>query len=441
MARGASQRAVAGAIALLACVTMFVGAGGLASAQPAPNARLQTPPPGTWTVGFSWADSFSTLLASIPFDATSLAIFDNDTQQFTVYIPGAPAPVNAEASAMLDVGSIIWVKRSESGAVASPSEGCEPVPTQLLALLDDRVGFGANATGGAAGCIYHVTNGNNNGEGSLREGARMGDRWIVFDGDFTIQLNNDVNIRGNTTVDGRGRHVEIAGGGLHLEGIGASNVIITDVTIRDVGSHNSDLINVREGATDFWFNHLALVGATDEYIDIGRAGPLGLYGTVSWTHFQRRENSTEEFALLIGDDGGIETNHLMHVTIHHNWFNGTRQRNPLVTGATVHMFNNVIQWRLYGVQVRHHGGEVAQLLSENDIFDGENAGTGRAADGIIFGDQGNAARVVNPLLMNGAGIREREPGSVFLPSALYAYTVDPVEQVLPIVTAQAGPRG
>src|SRR5690606_21257084 len=141
---------------------------------------------------------------------------------------------------------------------------------------------------------------------------------------------------------------------------------------------NSDLINVREGATDFWFNHLALVGATDEYIDIGRAGPLGSYGTVSWTHFQRRPNSTEEFALLIGDDGGIATNHLMHVTLHHNWFDGTRQRNPLMTGATVHMFNNVIRWRLYGVQVRHHGGQAAQLLSENDIFDASDAGSGRA---------------------------------------------------------------
>src|SRR5690606_8880621 len=90
MARSASHRAAAGAIALLACVSMFIAVGAAASAQPAPNARLQTPPPGTWTVGFAWSDSFTTLLASIPFEATSLAIFDNDTQEFTVYIPGAP---------------------------------------------------------------------------------------------------------------------------------------------------------------------------------------------------------------------------------------------------------------------------------------------------------------------------------------------------------------
>lgn len=441
MVRGASQRAAAGVIALLACFSLFASAGGLASAQPAPEARLQTPPPGTWTVGFAWADSFSTLLASIPFEASSLAIFDNDTQQFSVYIPGAPTRVNADASAMLDVGSIIWVKRAESGALAGPPAGCDPVPTQLLALLDDRVGFGANTTGGAAGCIYHVTNGNDSGPGSLRDGARMGDRWIVFDGDFTIQLNGNINVRGNTTIDGRGRHVEVVGGGLHLEGAGASNVILTNLTVRDLRESNTDLLNVREGATDFWFDHLALVGATDEYIDISRAGPAGAYGTISWTHFRRGEGS-DEFAILIGDNGGSETNHLIHVTLHHNWFNGTRQRNPSANGGRVHMFNNVIQWRLWGIQVRHNVGEIgAQVVSESDVFDATFVEPDSAREGLRFFDQGNAARVFNPLLMNGAGIREREPASVFLPSLLYDYTLDPVEFVLPIVTSQAGPRG
>lgn len=442
MVRNASQRAALAAIALLSFVTMFVAAGGTASAQPAPSTRLQTPPPGTWTVGFAWSDSFSTLVASIPFEATSLAIFDNDTQQFTVYIPGAPARVNAEAAAMLEVGSIIWVKRAPSGALAGPPEDCDPVPTHLLALLDERVGFGANTTGAAAGCIYHVTNDSNSGPGSLRDGVTKGNRWVVFDGDFTIELDGNIRVAGNTTIDGRGREVEIVGAGLHMDGGSSSNVIISDVTVRDVQWRNTDLLVVRRGATDFWFNHLALRGATDEYIDITQAGPGGVDGTISWTHFQRRESSVEEFAILIGDANTLETNHLTRVTLHHNWFNGTRQRNPLVTGATVHMFNNFIQWRLWGIQVRDEGGPaLAQVLSENDVFDASMSHPRNVGDGLRFWDEGNVARVSNPLLLNGAGIRESDAGRVFAPSALYQYTLDPVEQVIAIVQAGAGPRG
>jgi pectate lyase len=106
------------------------------------------------------------------------------------------------------------------------------------------------------------------------------------------------------------------------------------------------------------------------------------------------------------------------------------------------MFNNVIQWRLWGIQVRHQGSQIeAQVLSENDIFDATFVGDGRAQEGVRFFDQGNAARVSNPLLLNGAGIRERNPGSVFAPSALYPYVIDPVEVVFPSVTSVAGPRG
>ncbi len=442
MTNRAYRRVGLATLALLACLAAFVAVEDRAAAQPAPpTARLETPPPGKWTVGFAWSDRFSTLVASIPFETNSIAIFDNGTQEFTVYIPGAPARVNAEASEMLEVGSIIWVRRAEAGIAGAPPEDCDPVPTQLLGLLDERVGFGANATGGAAGCLYRVTNANNSGPGSLREGASEGNRWIVFDGNFTIELNGNIRLGGNTTIDGRGRNVEIVGGGLHLIGARSSNIIINDVVIRDVRGSNQDLLRVNDGASDFWFHHLALVGATDEYIDITNPGPLGAAGTVSWTHFQRRAGSSNEFALLIGDDRGLSTNHLMRITLHHNWFNGTRQRNPLVHSATVHMFNNVIQWRLYGIHLRHHGGGEAQVLSENDIFDANYVDDGRADEGVQFGDRGNAARVVNPLLLNGAGIRERETGSVFQPSSLYAYTLDPVELVLPVVTAQAGPRG
>jgi len=113
----------------------------------------------------------------------------------------------------------------------------------------------------------------------------------------------------------------------------------------------------------------------------------------------------------------------------------------MVTGATVHTFNNVIQWRLWGIQARHSEGNVgAQVVSENDVFDGSVSPPQNLGDGARLFDDGNFLRVTNPLLLNGAGISESDPEGAFTPGENYDYELDPVEDVMDIVTGAAGPR-
>ena len=322
-------------------------------------------------------------------------------------------------------------------AAPKPTSGCPDIPSSRHSLLNEREGFGRDVTGGASGCLYTVTNNNDDGPGSLRWAAERGGYWIVFGGNFTIRLDGPINVAANTTIDGRDRQVTLERGGLYLLHENSSNVILSHLTIRSSTS-GEDLVEVRNGASRFWLNHLTLRDSSDEYIDIGNAPPSGIRGTISWCRFERVDGY--EMVFIIGDQNGAQHNDEIWITAHHNYYQGTNSRHPLITGAKLHSYNNVYQWLRWGIQVRA-SERPSEVVSDRDIFDG--AGSRQPGQGIYFQGGTNHVRVTGALYLNGGGIQNPSkygnPASAFKPP--YGYGAETATQSLfNRVTSGAGNR-
>ena len=236
-------------------------------------------------------------------------------------------------------------------------------------LYQERVGFGAQATGGDPGHVYHVTTlADTGGPGSLRAATSSDEKfWIVFDVSGTIQLQKSLRIKSNKTLDGR--HSDIAIVGEIRIDAGVQNVILTDLTISNPdpnGPAAGDAIGVRghAGATfeaydtrDLWFNHLNIFRSTDGLLDVRGGTNI----TVSWSHFH-----THDKAMLVWDDTDTKPAPEMRLTLHHNYFQEITRRSPQVSYGKADFFNN-FSYHWYEFAAASIQG--AQLLSENNIYE------------------------------------------------------------------------
>lgn len=106
--------------------------------------------------------------------------------------------------------------------------------------------------------------------------------------------------------------------GLELNMSGVSNIIIRNLTI----SGARDAIATRE-THHVWIDHVDVSGCDDGLIDITNESD---FHTVSWTRFSNHDKTM----LINSGTSQPEDAGKLNTTLHHNWWDGTNQRNPRV---------------------------------------------------------------------------------------------------------------
>ncbi|MGW8356948.1 pectinesterase family protein [Streptomyces wedmorensis] len=336
---------------------------------------------------------------------------------------GVPAAL--AAAGVLAYGTAFGV----FGEDARPEATAADAPAWARAVADGFASvhaLGQNGTyGGRDGATVTVRN-----LADLEKYATAPEPYvIVVAGTITVNpVGKEIKVASDKTIVGSGTAGHIVGGGFFL-GPGVHNVIIRNLTIRDTHQgvrndkdHDFDAVQM-DGAHHVWIDHNDLRNMADGLIDSRKDTT---YVTVSWN---RLGNNNKTFGI------GWTENVTADLTIHHNWFRETEQRNPSTDNAAhAHLYNNLLQDDA-GTAITSAYGNYARgktrMLLENSYFQGVNNPVVKDADAGLV-QRGN--------LFSGTTGRNESGGTAFDPRTYYPYTAAPAADVPALVKSGAGPR-
>ncbi|MEV4426317.1 pectinesterase family protein [Streptomyces sp. NPDC049602] len=315
------------------------------------------------------------------------------------------------------------------GADARPQAGAAAAPEWARAVADGFASVDAlgqkGTYGGRDGATVTVRN-----LADLEKYATAPEPYvIVVAGTITMNpVGKEIKVASDKTIVGSGTSGHIVGGGFFL-GPGVHNVIIRNLTIRDAyqgvwndKEHDFDAVQM-DGAHHVWIDHNDLRHMADGLIDSRKDTT---YVTVSWN---RLSNNNKTFGI------GWTENVTADLTLHHNWFRETEQRNPSTDNvAHAHLYNNYLQDEP-GTAITSSYGNYARgktrMLLENSYFQGMN--------NPVIKDAG-ASLVQRGNIFSGTGGRNESGGTAFDPRTYYPYTPDPAADVPALLKSGAGPR-
>ncbi|MEV0999299.1 right-handed parallel beta-helix repeat-containing protein [Nonomuraea sp. NPDC050202] len=307
-------------------------------------------------------------------------------------------------------------------ATQAHTEAHTAAHTAARTAADAPTGFAAvNALG---------QNGTTGGAGGRTVTATNADQFLeyidsleplVIQVSGTIAITSKQGVRPNKTIVGVGTSGHITGGGLDF--YRSYNVIVRNLRFTNA---EDDAVNIGQNSHHIWIDHNTFSGAVDGSVDVVRGAD---YVTVSWNHFDHSDKSM----LISHSDGagGTDIGHLK-VTIHHNFFDNSRQRHPRIRfGEPVHIYNNYFLGNeLYGVASTENAGAVV----EGNYF--ENVPHPLySASGYADSGPGRAVQRNNIFVNSGT---PEVAGTVTEPRTYYSYTVDAPQTVPSAVRAGAG---
>jgi pectate lyase len=231
-------------------------------------------------------------------------------------------------------------------------------------------GFGAHATGGRGGAVYHVTTLADAGPGSFRDAVSQSHRIVVFDVGGIIKLASNIEVSSDLTLAGQtapGEGICLYGAGVSLGG--HSNIIVRYLRFR--GGMASDRGKKSLGmdkADNIIIDHCS--------VEWGRWDDIGI--TVN------SHDITVQYCLMAEgihpQSFGALIDTVTNVTISHNLWMSNESRNPKVKGTVQYINNVVYNWGETGLCGGHSaadhsldviGNYFIKGPSSNDRFAGQ----------------------------------------------------------------------
>ena len=251
------------------------------------------------------------------------------------------------------------------------------VSAQQLAFPGAQ-GFGRFATGGRGGTIYHVTNLNDSGSGSLRDAVSQPNRIIVFDVCGVIKLSSGLVFSKNLTVLGQtapGDGVQVYGDRVSFSG--ADNIIVRHMRFRmgKGGTSGKDAAGVANGR-NMIFDHLSVLWGRDECFSISwdNKGTVPTDITIQ-NSIIGQGLQTHSCGGLIQTEGGV--------TLYRNLYIENKTRNPKVKGLNQFVNNVVYNWGNGGCYLmgRESAGNSWADIENNYFVKGPFSSTSPMSDG------------------------------------------------------------
>ncbi len=300
-----------------------------------------------------------------------------------------------------------------AGTTSVGGGGSNPVPETdfgfpahendgLVRAFPGAEGGGMFVTGGRGGTVYHVTNLNDSGMGSLRYAVeRSGARTIVFDVDGIIELKSDLEIKnGDLTIAGQ----TAPGDGICLKNfplvVKTHNVIIRFIRCR-MGNEGRDSSGnpVENDAMwgrfqkDIIIDHCSMSWSTDECASFYANENF----TMQWCLIAESLRNSAHFKGSHGYGaiwGGV------NASFHHNMLAHHESRNPRFDGGDVYVPKNT------------------QLTSDQRAVDFRNCVVYNFSNYTAYGGEGQKVNYVGnyykwgPASENGPGISYKDQNGV-----------------------------
>ncbi|MGC4093198.1 MAG: pectate lyase [Polyangiaceae bacterium] len=231
-------------------------------------------------------------------------------------------------------------------------------------------GFGRLAVGARGKDVYHVTNLNDSGAGSLRDAISVANRTIVFDVGGVIKIASRLVFKSNQTIAGQtapGGGITVYGDGTSFSG--AAHTIVRYVRFRmgKIGEAEKDTVTIANGH-DIIFDHCSLSWGRDGTFDLNQESGAQLYNITLQDSIVAQGLQTHSTGGLVNTTG---TSIIRSLYIDNN------SRNPKARGTLQFVNNVVYNWVVSGYILGDTTGRSDGAMIGNYLITGPetNGGT------------------------------------------------------------------